>query len=67
MPPAWDLADRKSNPPWLALTLDGVLLAGPLPLGVHLGFRAPRVRPRRSPAGLGLGLAFELDDAELVF
>ena len=43
--------------PWLALTLGGVLLAGLLPLGVHLGFRAPRVRAHRSPADLGL--AFE--------
>ncbi|WP_295886163.1 alpha/beta fold hydrolase [uncultured Thiohalocapsa sp.] len=43
--------------PWLALILAGVLLAGLLPLGVHLGFRAPRVRAHRSPADLGL--AFE--------
>ncbi|MBK1629897.1 alpha/beta hydrolase [Thiohalocapsa halophila] len=43
--------------PWLALILGGILLAGLLPLGVHLGFRAPRVRADRSPADLGL--AFE--------
>jgi pimeloyl-ACP methyl ester carboxylesterase len=43
--------------PWLAFIPLGVLLAGLLPLGVHLGFRAPRVRADRSPADLGL--AFE--------
>jgi pimeloyl-ACP methyl ester carboxylesterase len=38
----------------LSLPLLGLLAAGLIPLGVHLGFRAPRIRARGSPADLGL-------------
>lgn len=41
----------------VALPLVGVLALGLIPLGVHLGFRAPRVPAKGSPADLGL--AFE--------
>jgi pimeloyl-ACP methyl ester carboxylesterase len=41
----------------LLLPLMGMLALGLIPLGVHLGFRAPRVHAKGSPADLGL--AFE--------
>ncbi|MBK5931843.1 alpha/beta hydrolase [Halochromatium salexigens] len=41
----------------VTLALLAVLAASLIPLGVHLGFRAPRVPATRSPAALGL--AFE--------
>jgi pimeloyl-ACP methyl ester carboxylesterase len=37
---------------WLAL--GGVVLAAVIPLGVHLGFRAPRLREVQTPADFGL-------------
>ncbi len=42
---------------WIILPLVACLLASLLPLGVHLGFRAPRIRPLGSPADLGLPFA----------
>jgi pimeloyl-ACP methyl ester carboxylesterase len=38
----------------VGLPLVGVLALGLIPLGVHLGFRAPRVQAKGSPADLGL-------------